>query len=127
MARPEWVITPEIIEKARDLASKGLTKKNIADCFGINESTLYEKIQKSEEFSKALAEGKGEIVQKITEQFMKHAIDEKDLKAQMFFLTRRAGWTEPKHEVIEEKAPDGSTKQLTIIRSRQADDPVDSK
>ena len=39
--RPAWIPTNSICEQARELASRGLTVDQIADCLGIAESTLY--------------------------------------------------------------------------------------
>ena len=38
--RPAWIPTDSICEKAREMASNGLTVAQIADCLGISESTL---------------------------------------------------------------------------------------
>ena len=39
--RPAWIPTNSICEQARELASRGLTVDQIADCLGITGSTLY--------------------------------------------------------------------------------------
>ena len=41
--RPAWIPTDSICEQARDMASRGLTVAQIADCLGLGERTVYEK------------------------------------------------------------------------------------
>ena len=48
--RPAWIPTDSICEQAREMASRGLTVSQIADCLGISESTLYAKQGEYTEF-----------------------------------------------------------------------------
>ncbi len=129
MARPEWVITPEIIARARELSAKGLTRKNIAECFGITDTTLYAKMKVNDEFSRAIKEGKGEAITAVADALFKKATIEEHPTAMIFWLKSRAGWYETRPvEVIEEVKQDGS-KALTIIRSKDtpSNDTLDSR
>jgi orotate phosphoribosyltransferase-like protein len=41
--RPTWIPIDSVFQEAREVASRGLTVAQIADCLGISESTLYGK------------------------------------------------------------------------------------
>lgn len=88
MARPKIEITEELCQEAKKLAAQGLTKEQIASVLGMGESTLYEKQVSSPEFSDAIAAGKAQGIQKVTNALFNNCI-EGDVPAQKYYLNNR--------------------------------------
>ena len=104
--RPPWIPTEEICEEAREMASRGLTVSQIADCLGIGERTVYEKQSKYPQFMRAIKEGRSEGINQVTNALFEKAI-EGDNTCMIFYLkTRdRESWGEQYIEPIKEIPP----------------------
>lgn len=104
--RPPWIPTEEICEEAREMASRGLTVSQIADCLGIGERTLYEKQSNYPQFMQAIKEGRSEGIHQVTNALFEKAI-EGDNTCMIFYLkTRdRESWGEQYIEPIKEIPP----------------------
>ena len=63
----------EFIEKARRLASSGLTEKQIANVFSVSARTVYEWKRRLPEFAAALARGKEESDEEVEQSLRKSA------------------------------------------------------
>lgn len=75
-------------ERAEYLAGQGLSKKQIAYCLGIGESTLYEKQKKDPEFMEALKRGQAKGLETVTNALFESAKDG-NVTAQIFYLKNR--------------------------------------
>lgn len=100
--RPPWKPTPDELKKVEALAARGMTKEQIADCLGIGETTLYEKVKENPEFAKAIKEGKAKGVARVTAALLKN-VDLGNVTAQLFWLKCQAKWYEARDE--EKKDP----------------------
>jgi hypothetical protein len=63
-----------MLEKAKELAAKGKTNREIAEIFEITEQTFYDWLRNNYEFSYALKEGKQEADQMVEAALFKRAI-----------------------------------------------------
>ena len=75
-------------KRAETLAAQGLSKKQIAHCLGIGESTLYEKQKSDPEFLEALKKGKAAGLETVTNALMENARSG-NVTAQIFYLKNR--------------------------------------
>mgnify|MGYP001593264100 CR=1 FL=1 len=57
VGKPPLIITEEMIQKAGEMASHGLTMEQIASCLGMGQSTMYDKFKKYPEFEEAIKNG----------------------------------------------------------------------
>lgn len=105
--KPEWEITPDVLSEAERLATLALTEGQISAALGIHQTTLISKKKMYPEFNAAIKRGFAKALEKITNGFMVNALNETEaepggnLKAQMFFLSRKAGWIEPQTVTLE--------------------------
>jgi len=97
MARPAIEITDEVCEKAKTLASQGLTQKQIALSLGMGESTFYEKVERFPEFLEAIQVGKANGIIVITNALFQKAKDG-DTPAIKYYLNNRSSeeWADRK-------------------------------
>jgi hypothetical protein len=65
LGRPAFVITPEVIQKAKDLATLGMPKGFIAKALGISHDTLNRKEKQSEAFAEAIEQGRAACLEKV--------------------------------------------------------------
>ena len=82
------------------LAAQGLTKKEIAHCLGIGESTLYDKMTQFPEFIESFQKGRSKGIAKVSNVLFQKAIAG-DNGCMFFFLERRGEWIKQdtiKHE-----------------------------
>ena len=91
MARPRIPIDTAEIER---LASCGLTDAQICAALSVHPETLRRRKRDSAEFVDALTRGRARGTAAVASALYDKAVAG-DLKAQMFFLKTRAGWTEP--------------------------------
>jgi len=70
------------------LAGQGLTKKQIAYCLGIGESTLYDKQKRDPEFLEAIKKGKAKGINTITNALYESGKGG-NVTAQIFYLKNR--------------------------------------
>ena len=91
MANAKKVITTEMIKQAEQLASKGLSKSQIAMKLGMGKSTIYDKLQENKELSEAIKRGTLEAIGDITNALYESAMDG-NTTSMIFFLKNRGGW-----------------------------------
>src|ERR1044071_5381724 len=100
MARPEFIITPEVIKQAESYASRGLTKKDIAAALGITYETLNEKAKKDTEFSEALKRGRSNGIAHVANLLIKNA-EQMNASAQIFYLKAVGKWSDQSKDEIK--------------------------
>ena len=119
LGRPVYQITPEVLKRVEELASKLYSKAQIAACLGINVTTLISKLKDYPNFSEAFDRGwnkglenEAETIEKVKQSLIINAttpaIDKDgnavgyqggDTKAQIFIMKAKAGWTDQKLEI----------------------------
>ena len=104
MGRPAFEITDDHCEQAKNLARQGLTKEQIASCLGISYQTLQRKEKAYSQFSQAIADGKAEGIQTITNALFDKA-SEGDVPAIKYFLNNRDNdnWKDKTESIITNK------------------------
>jgi len=104
--RPQWVPTPEVCEQAREMASRGLTVAQIADCLGLGERTVYEKQKDYPQFMQAIKKGRAEGLNSVSNALFEKAT-QGNVTAMIYYLkTRdRANWGENQPEPLREIPP----------------------
>lgn len=90
--RPSVVFTESQVSQVEALASV-LTKKQMADYFGIGETTLYEIEKRQPEVSEAYKKGKGKAIASIGTNLIAQAKNG-NVTASIFYLKTQAGWKE---------------------------------
>lgn len=75
-------------KKVESLAAQGLTKKQIAYCLGIGESTLYDKQKSDPEFLEAIKRGQAKGIGTVTNALFQSAKGG-NITAQIFYLKNR--------------------------------------
>ena len=88
------------IDQVEELASRGLTKEQIAISLGIGQTTLYALQRKNEDFAEAIKRGKQRGVATIANKLYE-AAEGGNMAAMIFFLKTQGGWTEK--QIIETK------------------------
>jgi hypothetical protein len=93
VGQPPIEITQEMIVKAHEMASHGLTQEQIASCLGMGLSTLYEKKINYPELADAIKRGKDKGINMVANALFENAMNGEKV-AQIFYLKARAGWKE---------------------------------
>jgi len=88
MGRPRWKITPEVVEKAKGFAARGLTMQQIASCFGVSYETLRRKKRDIKVLEQAILDGRALGVFEIANRLFENA-KAGDTTAQIFYLKNR--------------------------------------
>ena len=85
----------EVLEKIEILASRGLAEQDIANCIGINPTTLSEKKYENEQLQEALKRGKAKGLAQITNALFEQALSG-SVGAACFYLKNRdsENWTD---------------------------------
>lgn len=91
--RPKWMPTEENLEQVRLMASRGLTKEQIADSLGISYQTFNERTKEIPEFLEAIKIGQALGIKQISNALFSSA-KSGNTTAQLFYLKCRAGWKE---------------------------------
>ncbi|MDB9805713.1 hypothetical protein OAC12_06200 [Porticoccaceae bacterium] len=104
--RPKWLPTASICNQANEMASRGLTVSQIADCLGVSESTLYGKQNEYIEFLDAIKRGRAEGLNKVSNALFEKAIDG-NVTAMIYYLKvrDRENWGENQPEPLGEIPP----------------------
>lgn len=104
--RPKWIPTKEINEKAQEMASRGLTVSQIADCLGVSETTVYERQSEYPEFLESIKRGRSQGINQVTSALFDKAIDG-DNTCMIFYLKSRdrESWGDQYIEPIKEIPP----------------------
>ena len=104
--RPAWIPTDSICEQARDMASRGLTVAQIADCLGLGERTVYEKQKDYPQFMQAIKKGRAEGLNKVSNALFEKAT-QGNVTAMIYYLKvrDRENWGEHQPEPLREIPP----------------------
>jgi predicted transcriptional regulator len=88
------------------MASRGLTVKQIADCLGVSDATIYERQKEYPEFLEAIKRGRSEGINQVTNKLFEKAVDG-DNTCMIFYLkTRdRESWGDQYVEPVKEIPP----------------------
>jgi len=106
MGRPKWIPDADICARASEMASRGLTVAQIADCLGVSESTMYNKQEEYLEFMDSIKRGRSKGMEEITNALFEKA-KAGDNTSMIFYLkTRdRENWGEQYIEPVKEIPP----------------------
>ena len=106
MGRPKWIPTEEICASASEMASRGLTVEQIADCLGVSRETIYQRQKEYPEFYESIKRGRSQGMNQITNALYEKAVNG-DNTAMIFYLkTRdRENWGEQYVEPVKEIPP----------------------
>ena len=101
--RPKWIPDNAICEQAAEMASRGLTISQIADCLGVSDSTIYDRQNEYPEFLEAIKRGRSYGMDKITNQLFEKAMGG-DNTAIIFYLKNRdrENWGDKHVEPVQE-------------------------
>lgn len=110
----KWELTPERLEKIRDMAHKGCTEDNIARCVGISPGCWYEKKKIHPEIDdiikNAKASGEEELVGILWSHIRDKNVSTKEKLPTIFFMLKtRHRWreTEPAATVTDKDKVEG--------------------
>ena len=68
MGRPKWIPDELTCKKAKDMASRGLTILQIADCLGVSHTTIYERQNEFPEFAEAIKRGRSQGIKEVAKR-----------------------------------------------------------
>lgn len=102
MGRPAYEVTEEVIKKAEEFASRGLTLEQVAHCLGIHRDTLNEKKKIYNDLSDAIKRGQAKGIDQVT-NFLFDNCRNGNVTAQIFYLKCRANWDDKTREQNEDK------------------------
>ena len=106
MGRPKWIPDADICARASEMASRGLTVEQIADCLGVSRETIYQRQKEYPEFYESIKRGRSAGMNQITNALFEKAVNG-DNTAMIFYLkTRdRENWGEQYIEPVKEIPP----------------------
>ena len=106
MGRPKWIPDADICARASEMASRGLTVNQIADCLGVSRDTIYERQKEYPEVYDAIKRGRSKGMDQVSNALFEKAING-DNTAMIFYLkTRdRENWGEQYIEPVKEIPP----------------------
>ncbi len=106
MGRPKWIPTEEICARASEMASRGLTVEQIADCLGVSRETIYQRQKEYPEFYESIKRGRSKGLQDITNALYEKAMSG-DNTSMIFYLKHRDrdNWGEQLIEPVKEIPP----------------------
>lgn len=81
------------LAKVEALASRGLTKQQIADALGVSQTTFYARQKESEEFEEAIKRGQAKGVASVSNKLYESAM-RGEAWAVCFFLKTKGGYKE---------------------------------
>ena len=104
--RPTWIPIDSVCQEAREVASRGLTVAQIADCLGISESTLYGKQNEYKEFTDAIKKARAEGLHRVSNALFEKAT-QGNVTAMIYYLKvrDRENWGENQPEPLREMPP----------------------
>lgn len=104
--RPKWIPTAKIREEAEEMASRGLTIAQIADCLGVSDATVYERQKEYPEFLESIKRGRSQGINKVTSALFDKAL-EGDNTCMIFYLKSRdrESWGDQYVEPVKEIPP----------------------
>ena len=106
MGRPKWIPDELTCKKAKDMASRGLTVLQIADCLGVSHTTIYERQNEFPEFAEAIKKGRAEGISQVANKLFEKAVDG-DNTCIIFYLKNRdrESWGDQYVEPVKEIPP----------------------
>ena len=113
---PEFSVTDELIKDAETLFGRGLTRKQVADYFGISERHLYAKMNEYPDLKLALTKGKAKTISFVAGKLIEQ-IKGGDVKAMMFYLKTQAGWRDVSTIVVEHEPENDGDDDLKLNTS----------
>lgn len=118
VGRPKWIPSQEDMEKASDMASRGLTVSQISDCLGISDATFYDRQNEFPEFLDAIKRGRSKGLESVTNALFEKAILG-DNTCMIFYLkTRdRESWGDQYIQPVQE------IPQINIVVDPRATNP----
>lgn len=99
--RPPVVFSPEDIIQVEALAAV-TNKKQMADYFGIGETTFREVEGRQPEVSEAYKKGKAKAIAKMGSSLIQNGL-RGNVSAQIFYLKTQAGWRETDQDVSRQE------------------------
>lgn len=104
--RPPWVPDETICARAFEMASRGLTVSQIADCLGVSERTVYDKQNEYPQFLQSIKRGRSFGINDVANKLYEKAM-EGDNTAIIFYLKHRdrESWGEKHIEPAQEIPP----------------------
>lgn len=100
--RPPVVFSPEDVIQVEALAAV-LSKRQMADYFGISEKTFREIEGRQPEVSSAYKKGKGKAIATVGQSLVQQAMDG-STSAAIFYMKTQAGWRET-DEATQQREP----------------------
>ena len=94
-----------------------LSKGQMADYFGISETTLREVEKRQPEVSDAYKKGRAKAIGNVAKNLIQKANDG-NITAAIFYLKTQAGWREEQHQVID-------LPQMQVITTDESDKPAE--
>ena len=118
VGRPKWIPSQEDMDKASDMASRGLTVSQISDCLGISDATFYDRQNEFPEFLDAIKRGRSKGLESVTNALFEKAILG-DNTCMIFYLkTRdRESWGDQYIQPVQE------IPQINIVVDPRATNP----
>lgn len=110
--RPKKQLTEAQIEQVEALAAV-LSKAQIADYFGMSQTTFIEIEKRQPEVSERYKKGRAKAIDSVAQGLLQQA-REGNMAAAIFFLKTQAGWRET--QVVDNVSSDGSMTPTTITR-----------
>ena len=89
----EFILTKENVERIYQLTANGLSKPDVAGCFGVTEKTFNKWVKKHREVRQAIGDGRYFGLQNATTR-LRAAMDNGSVPAVMFYLKTRWCWRE---------------------------------
>lgn len=114
--KTEFVVSPELVKDAETLSGRGLTRKQVADYFGISERHLYAKMNEYPDLKAALTQGKAKTISFVSGKLIEQ-IKMGDVRAMIFYLKTQAGWRDVNALAVEQEPDNNDTDDLKLNTS----------
>lgn len=99
------------LDKVEELASRGLTEQQIADCLGISTDTIGRRKKKYADFAETIKRGQASGVSQVSNALFEQAMSGQTAAA-IFYMKNRANWTDKQQHT----GPDGGAVQVQIVK-----------
>ena len=106
MGRPKWIPDELTCKKAKDMASRGLTILQIADCLGVSHTTIYERQNEFPEFAEAIKRGRSQGIKEVANALFDKAVGG-DTTSMIFYPKKRdrESWGDEYIDPVKEIPP----------------------
>ena len=120
MGRPNIEITAEICSEAERLASRGLTKSQIATALGFCRDTLRKKEQEFSAFSDAIKKGQAKGIAQVSNALYEKALSG-NVTAMIFYLKNRSPsqWKDRVPVGYEDDTPTPERVEVVVVDGRK--------